>query len=226
MSQGPLLLAGSGEFTDAMRDIDRYFLRPIHNPMVAIIPTAAGQERKWWKWVDDGTRYYEKLGISSIGIPLRTPSDAKKQSVIDVLGKANAYYFSGGDPGYVLSTIQDSPAWETIYSRFREGAALAGSSAGAMLLGSWIPANIRSVFFQDGKGPGWTKALGLVPYTIWPHFDWGLKTFKDKIERSMNEAPEEVKTNWLGIDENTAVIWNGNEKPVVIGRGKAHWGKI
>ena len=58
MTQGPLLLAGSGEFTDAMTDIDRYFLQPIQNPLVAIIPTAAGRERKWWKWAEDGTRHY------------------------------------------------------------------------------------------------------------------------------------------------------------------------
>ena len=122
--------------------------------------------------------------------------------------------------------MQDSPAWEVIHSRFLQGAALAGSSAGAMLLGSWIPANIRSVFFQNGKGPGWTKSLGLVPYTIWPHFDWGLKTFKDKIARAMDEAPGDVGKNWLGIDEDTAVIWNRETNPVVMGRGKAHWGKV
>ena len=224
MGNGPLLLAGSGEFTDSMIDVDRFWLRNIKNSNVAIIPTAAGQEHDWWKWVTDGIAHYKKLDIPAFGIKIQNKHDTGDSTVLTSLHNANVFYFSGGDPGYVLSVMKDSPAWDIIMKKFRSGGALAGSSAGAMMLGSWIPANIRGVLEQGGKEAQWTKAMGLVPYIIWPHFDWGLRMFGNKIEKLMNEG--DSKSKWLGIDEDTAVIWEIGNEPITRGRGKAHWGKV
>ncbi len=221
MSKGPLLLAGSGEFTDAMIDVDRFFLRTIKNPVVAIVPTAAGQEPDWWKWAENGVAHYKKLDIPAFGVRLQTKEDANLPSIIDELNSANVYYFSGGDPRYVLSVINNSAAWKTIYSRFQNGSALAGSSAGAMFLGSWIPSNIKESL-EHGKRATWIKALNLVPYIIWPHFDWGFRMFGNKITTLMEEGQK--KSPWLGIDEDTAVIWKSTDKPLVMGQGKAHTG--
>ena len=223
MTKGPLLLAGSGEFTDMMTDVDRYWLRNIKNPAVAIIPTAAGQEHDWWKWATNGIAHYKKLGIPAVGVAIRTKDDAKNPSITADLTKANVYYFSGGDPTYVLSVMKNSPAWKTILSRFSQGAALAGSSAGAMMLGSYIPRDIRSAL-EQGAQTTWVKALGMVPYIIWPHFDWGLRSFGSKIEQLMEKGAR--KSRWLGIDENTGVIWENGQDAIVRGRGLAHWGKI
>jgi len=68
--------------------------------------------------------------------------------------------------------------------------------------------------------------MGVVPYTIWPHFDSMLKEFREKWNEAMDRAPEDVKTRWLGIDEDTAVIFEPGKKPRVLGKGKAHWGRI
>ncbi len=221
MAHGTLLLAGSGEFTDAMIKVDRYLFRDIKNPAIAIIPTAAGQETDWLKWVEYGKIHFKKLGMHAYGVSLRKKSDASKPSVIADIAKANAFYFSGGDPAYVLSVMKKSPAWNTVYRKFQEGAVLAGSSAGAMFMGSWIPSNIRGVLEDGTKEPQWEKALGLVPYMIWPHYDWGRRTFGDKITRLIEAGQK--KSSWLGIDEDTAVIWESGKKPRVMGSGTAHW---
>lgn len=222
MNKGPLLLAGSGEFTPAMLDVDTYWLRNIKNQTVAVIPTAAGREHDWWKWSTDGIAHYKKLNISAFGVKIQKAEDANDESIVKELERANVYYFSGGDPGYLLSVMKDSKAWKTIYERFTGGAALAGSSAGAMMLGSFIPENIRGVLEQGANKAFWKPAMNMVPYIIWPHYDWGFRMFGNKITKLMNEGAE--KSPWLGIDENTAVIWEGFGKPIVKGKGQAHWG--
>lgn len=222
MSKGPLLLAGSGEFTDAMTDMDRRFMQSIEKPIVAAIPTAAGKEADWWKWATQAEKYYSKNDIPSFGIKIRTQQDANDPAIIDELAKANVFYFSGGDPGYVLSVMEDSKAWKYIYSRFLEGAALAGSSAGAMFMGSFIPSDIRGMV-EKGEKITWTKALGLVPYIIWPHYDWVLQSFGNKIMKLMENGAVQSKS--LGIDEDTAVLWEDGKNPVILGRGQAHWKK-
>lgn len=222
MAKGPLLLAGSGEFTDDMSDVDRRFMQSISKPVVAVIPTAAGRESDWWKWAVQAEKYYTKNNISSVGVKIRTHKDANDPAIVNSLTKANVFYFSGGDPRYVLSVMEGSKAWDYIYSRFLGGAALAGSSAGAMFMGSFIPSDIRGMV-ESGKQIEWTKALGLVPYIIWPHYDWALKSFGDKITRLMENGATQSKS--LGIDEDTAVLWKEGKNPAVLGRGQAHWEK-
>ena len=62
---GKLLLAGSGEFTDSMNQIDEDIIGVIDNPRVMIIPAAAGKESDYHKWIDDGISHFEKIGIDS-----------------------------------------------------------------------------------------------------------------------------------------------------------------
>jgi cyanophycinase-like exopeptidase len=82
-----------------------------------------------------------------------------------------------------------------------EGAALAGSSAGAMALCSHtlIRASWPNRF---NRRPA--DALGLVPgAAVLPHYD----TFGHKwIESAQRELPGVIL---LGIDERTAAVWNG-----------------
>jgi cyanophycinase len=224
MKIGLLILAGSGEFTDAMLETDRYITGKIPSPNVAIIPTAAGKEHDWWKWADMGIRHYASLGVSAFGVAIRAKKDAETPSVLSGLEKANMFYFSGGDPGYVLSVLSGSPAWKIILRKFHQGAALAGSSAGAMMMGSWVLSNIYSVWDKGENAYKWDRALNLVPFTVWPHFDFAMRQFPEKIKSTMEHAPADAKTQWLGIDEDTAVIWEDGREPYVRGNGKAHWG--
>lgn len=226
MTTGTLVLAGSGEFTDAMLETDRAIFSGIKKPVVAILPTAAGQEKDWWKWVDMGVAHYKKLGIEAYGVRLQNKKDTDDPDIVKDLSRATAFYFSGGDPGYVLGVMKNSSAWNYIHKRYTEGALLAGSSAGAMLMGSWILSNIYSVFDQGNTKYEWTEALNLVPYTIWPHFDFAMREFPDKIKQSMKTAPPDAKKNWLGIDEDTAVIFRQPGNPETVGTGTAHWGKL
>ncbi len=218
-----LVLLGSGEFTPAMKEIDQMIAKDIAPPNVAILPTAAGKEGDWWKWVDQGVAHFAAINISAFGVAIRTKEDAHKKEIISSLQQATIIYISGGDPGYLLSVLTDSPAWDAIHKKYLSGTPLVGSSAGAMILGSHLVSNIYQVFDGGEKTVRWVPAFGLVPHTIWPHFDYIMREDQKKFDELMAHAPATVTSDWLGIDENTAVIWNNREKPVTLGKGRAHW---
>jgi len=199
-----IALLGSGEFTEAMEEIDRFVLKGVENPIVAIVPLAAKKEADYRKWVEMGERHFEKLGMEAYGA-----------ETAEELKRANVVYFSGGDPGYLLEQVKGE-IWEEAIKK----QVICGSSAGAMLLGEWMSANIYAVIDNGEKKLQWEKAMGAVPYTVWPHFDWALREIPEKIKEFLDQAP---KSDWLGIDEDTAVIFPSR---IVLGRGVAHWCKI
>lgn len=201
-----IALLGSGEFTEAMEEVDRFIFRDLKRPVIAIVPLAAKKESDYWKWVEMGEKHFKKLGVEAYGA-----------ETAEELVKANVVYFSGGDPGHLLEQVKGE-----IWNEAKKKQVVCGSSAGAMLLGEWMLANIYAVVDEGEKKLQWEKAMEVVPYTIWPHFDWALREMPEKMKEFINKAP---KGDWLGIDEDTAVIFEG--KPFFAkatkGKGVAHW---
>ena len=220
MNQKVLVLAGSGEFTKSMEETDKFLLSQIENPVVAIIPTAAGQEDDYFKWIDNGVTHFQKLGAEVFGVHLLERKDAESDEKVAELSRANFYYFSGGDPGYLLDSLKNTKVWQLIVERYNSGdAILAGSSAGAMVMGKKVIARIYR-FFRTGELPEWEDGLGLVDFAVIPHFD---KLSEDMSEEHIRELktriPPDVKI--IGIDEDTAFIkidanWQ------TLGKGKVH----
>lgn len=210
-----IVLVGSGEFTPAMVEVDKYILRDVGKPVVAIVPTAAGQEVDWWKWVDMGVAHFARLRIEAYGVDVRNREDAMTKHV----GEANVVYFSGGDPGYLVGVIKDTPLWKEIEPK----QVIVGSSAGAMLLGKWVLGNIYPVFEQGATKLEWLPATGMTKYTVWPHFDYVVREEGKRWKWLVERMPVEVRKTSIGIDEDTTIVLDEGVEPIVMGRGKAHW---
>ncbi len=214
-----LALIGSGEFTDAMIETDRFLLAQIKDPVVVIIPTAAGQEDDYEKWITDGIKHFEKLGAKAFGTHILNTNDANDPEILAQLNRANFFYFSGGDPGYLLDVMKGSEAWNLILEKYNNGSVLAGSSAGAMVMGKKVMARIYN-YFKSGNMSEWEEGLNLVDFGIIPHFD---KFFEDLNENQVVDLKMKLPTNIeiVGIDEDTSYIRLGN-KWQDMGRGNIH----
>lgn len=219
MTRGPLVLCGSGEFTRAMAEVDRGILAEIgsRRVRVAIVPTAAGLEDTPRSWIEMGAAHFAALGAETTGVMVLNRGDAEDPRHSASIANADWIYFSGGKPGYVVETLTGTPFWSAVLARHREGAVLAGSSAGAMMLGS------RTFHFPDGvdatgvpRRVAVRDALGLLPgIFVAPHFD---------------AVPVAWWRGWadiwpeghrmLGIDEDTAIVERA-EGWSVVGRGRA-----
>lgn len=210
------VLYGSGEFTSAVNDIDAYIIAT-HKPRnVAVIPAAAGKEHDSSKWLAMAESHFAELNLKVIPVPIYTPADANNQQLVGLLVDADWIFFSGGDPGYLLEVLTDSLLWQMVLERRLKGALITGSSAGAMVLGSYVLSNPLKALFS-GSSALWKPGLGLIDYTIFPHFN-AMQKFKLVFNSVVSCSPKAVKSSWLGIDENTAIILSDNKEPVILGQ--------
>lgn len=210
--RGAIALVGSGEYLPVMDEIDRALLATLPpRALVALLPTASGLEPgSPERWNALGERHFAALGAPTLPLRLLRRDDAYDEMILAELQKARFFYFSGGNPTHVIETLHGTPAWAVIHQAITTGAAIAGCSAGAMMLGGFT---VRLRDTRAGGPPSWVPALGVVPeVAVLPHFDrfasrWGWET----IGRLANEAPDGLTV--LGIDEDTALIRLRPEEP-------------
>src|SRR5581483_6233077 len=141
------------------------------------------------------------LGAAVSACALNTRAHADDPRVIEQIAAANFVYFSGGKPGWLLSTLLGTGAWAAVRSVYERGGVLAGCSAGAMILGSHLIApRLRLGWPWD-----FVEAFGLVPSsTIIPHYDAGAARLAGLLARSL---PAGVAL--IGVDEQTALVSDG-----------------
>ena len=221
MKRGRLILVGSGEFTSAMDDLDREILAGIARPRarVAIVPTASGLEDTPESWVELGKTHFTALGADVVPVMVLCRDDARERRWIDALRDVDWIYFSGGRPQHAINVLAGTPFWEEVVRRHRSGAVLAGSSAGAMMLGekSYAPDDFdaaglpQRVSVRDGLG-----VLG--GHFVVPHFDLLTQLPPERVQAWIAVWPEGLRG--IGIDEDTAVV-EGAEGWTVRGRGRA-----
>jgi cyanophycinase-like exopeptidase len=164
------------------------------------IPTAAAPEgeRSLRRWLDLGAAQAERLGVEQIPVVVRDRAEADSPDLVAAIAGAGLIYLSGGSPTFLAQTLRGSLAWDAILAAWRAGSALAGCSAGAIALTSWVPfmrAPLRS------PDPG----LGVLPgLRVLPHFDKMITWVPDLLTRARAQASE--GTVVLGIDEDTAMV--------------------
>jgi cyanophycinase len=198
-----------------METTDRYLLTTRGGSaapaQVVLIPTASGLEPGMpERWNSQGTQHFMALGAAVTALPLITRDDAHDPTITAALATADYYYFSGGNPEYLIDTLRDTPSWEIMRARYQQGAVLAGCSAGAMMLGT---ATVRIRTIIEGKTPAWTSALNVVPgIVVMPHFDRIVTSFGlERFQQLLALVPPELTL--LGIDEDTALIWDAQPTP-------------
>jgi cyanophycinase len=197
MTPGPIALVGSGEFLPAMEPVDAALLdgRP---PRAVFLPTAAGLEGpdRVDYWVRLGTEHYRRLGVEPVPLRVLDRADADDPENTAPFKGAGIVYLSGGNPGYLADTLRDTIVLDALLGAWRDGAALAGCSAGACALTA-LAFDTRDGAFRPG--------LAVVPqFVVLPHFDQIEGWSPGIVDRSL--AQLEPGQTLVGIDEETALV--------------------
>jgi len=203
---GPLALVGGGEWREGCT-FDRTLLSDAGNPEVLVLPTAAAYEHPD-RAVEWAVRYFAGLGATAKGLMLLHRREAEDAEMAAVVRAARFIYLGGGSPMHLRSVLKDSLVWTALVEAWEDGAVLAGSSAGAMVLCDPM---------VDPRGGAFTLGLGLLPQlAIIPHHDtWS----EEKAKRTFSLAPPTLPV--IGIDEQTAIIRHPDASWTVEGAGKA-----
>lgn len=211
---GLIALLGSGEYLPVVDPIDRRLLSSTGkaHPRVVCLPTAAGQEGpvSVGRWMGMGVAHFARLGAEVQALEVIDRASADSAAHADAVRAADLIYFSGGNPRYTHATLDGTAVWAAVGEARARGAALAGCSAGAMILGGWIPERFS-------LNPHFMAAFGLLPNcVVLPHFD--------RLP-ARNVAVATIRKNLhpdayaLGIEENTALVGRPGDGWEVMGVG-------
>lgn len=206
---GYLVLEGGAEFGGRMRDPD---LRAIElaggfDAPIRIIPTAAAPDNNHQRAGNNGIRWFQSLGAKDVtSVSLLSKIRAEDKNIAQTLREAKLIYILGGFTHYLGQTLKGSLAWDAVLEAYQNGAVIAGSSAGAMVM---------CQFYYDPSGKRVHEGLNLLPNSIFlPHHN----TFgKNWVPQLLKKHP---KATLIGIDEQSGMINDGeNNAWNVYGRG-------
>src|SRR2546421_4463570 len=202
---GTLALVGGAEWREGCRKFDAALLEAAGTDEVLVLPTAAAFENPR-RAVETARRYFEDLGANVSGLMVLGRTEAEDGTNAAVVRGSRFVYIGGGSPMHLLSVLKGSRLWESLLQAWRDGAVLAASSAGAMVLCDPM---------VDPRGGAYTVGLGLVAnLSVFPHHETSPAHLK---ERSIELRPEGATL--VGIDEQTALIRDPDGTWRVAGQG-------
>jgi cyanophycinase len=207
---GFILLAGGAEFGGRMAEPDRraMALAGGKSAPVRILPTAAAPDDNHERAGSNGLRWFRKLGALDVQItPVIDYTSANASHLADELRSARLIYLLGGFPAYLAQTLWGSLCWQAALAAYKSGAVIAGSSAGAMVLCQHL---------YDPYSGTILPGLNLLPGTCFlaHHNSFG-KHWAGQLTQLLPD------TILIGVDEQTAIINDGEHGWSVSGAGKA-----
>jgi cyanophycinase len=149
-SSGTLALVGGAEWT-AGCDFDAELWEASGRSEILILPTAAAYEHPD-RAVGRAVEHFATFGARARGLDVLARGDADDEMLAAEVRQARFIYLSGGSPLHLRSVFKDSRVWAALVAAWGAGAVLAGSAAGAMVLGDPM---------VDPRGGALTLGLGL-----------------------------------------------------------------
>ena len=142
---------------------------------------------------ENGRRHFNRLGARADKVMIVDAETANQRDLANPVEKFQLVYLTSGDPIYLLETLRGSRTWDSIQTIYLRGGVVAGSSAGAMVLGA-----------QVWRFDGWTPGLGLAPnLAVLPHH----ATLAARWNAPAMAAALPPGVTLVGIDEATGLLW-------------------
>jgi cyanophycinase len=202
---GPLAFVGGGEWQEGC-SFDADLLAASGGEEVVVLPTAAAYEHPG-RVVERATAWFEGLGARVRGLSVLRRSEAMADDVVAAVRGSRFIYLADGSPLHLRSVLKESPLWDALVTAWQEGAVVAGSGAGAMVLGDPM---------VDPRGGAFTVGLGLIEWlAVVPHHEaWSPEQAKRTIDLAETGLPI------VGIDSGTALLRASDGGWTVAGGGQ------
>ncbi len=198
---------------------------------IAVIPAASGNPQRAAEFAAAALKQHgADAFIIPLSIkyaekdPLKGPHIIQKDSHwLAQLRQAKGIYFTGGDQAKITAALrqengQASPMLETIWSIYRQGGVIAGTSAGAAIMSTTMFNNAKGVLdtlklgVKDGDEIA--EGLGFVGPQVF--IDQHL-IIRGRFARMLPVMRHKAYPLGLGIDENTALLVRQQNEVEIIG---------
>jgi cyanophycinase len=215
VSDGTVIVIGGAE--DKIRDriiLNRFVsLAGGEDAVVAVISTASSLG------TEAGERYrqiFTELGVRTIRtLHAMTRGQANDETFARAVRDATGVFLTGGNQLRLSSTIGGTRLAEAILERFRHGAVVAGTSAGASAMSTHMIAFGASGATPKQRMAALAAGLGVLPGVIVDqHFQQ-----RNRLGRLLSLIAQNPSLLGLGVDEDTAGVVGPDHVLEVIGRG-------
>lgn len=209
--RGQLVIIGGAEDKEGDCKILREFVRRAGGVKARIVIMTAATELPR-EVGENYIRVFERLGVEDARIvDTVTREDTTSSSALEAIEKATGVFFTGGDQARITDILKDSELDAAIHKRYSEGIVVGGTSAGAavmpdvMIVEGDSETNPRVEVVKMGPGMGFLPGV-----VIDQHFSQ-----RGRLGRLLSALAQQPAVMGFGIDENTAIVVNGNEFEVV-----------
>jgi cyanophycinase len=206
---GYLLLEGGAEFGGLMfePDLSAIELAGGFGAPICIIPTAAAPDNNHKRAGNNGVRWFKSLGAKNVfTVDVIDTVTANDESLAASIRNSRLIYLLGGFPRYLGETLANSICWQAALDAYKEGAVIAGSSAGAMVL---------CEHYYDPSERKLMNGLNLISNAcILPHHNTFGKNWVKPLTQLLPNA------TFIGIEEQTGILNDKNGEWHVYGARK------
>ncbi len=213
MDRGPIMAIGGAEdkLDDKLILSTFVQLSGGRAARIVVVPTASSIEAA-------GVRYkaiFLGLGAQSAEVVyIADRQDANGDAPLELMQEATGIFLTGGNQMRLSTILGGTRAAELIRRRNAEGAIVAGTSAGASILSSYMVA-----FGASGETPKQRMAQIVAGFSLAPDLiiDQHFRQ-RDRIGRMLSLVAANPGLLGVGVDEDTAVLINNDRVLEVIGR--------
>jgi cyanophycinase len=212
--KGPLVIIGGAEDREGDCLVLREFVRRAGGVQaeIAVLTAATSMPREVG---EDYIRAFTKIGAANVQvIDTEYAEDANRPEAIEKIKQATGIFFTGGEQARIIELIKGSKLDEAIRARHAQGVVIGGTSAGAammpdeMIVEGDSATNARVDVVDLGPGMGFLPGIA-----VDQHFSQ-----RGRLGRLISALVQQPAIVGIGIDEDTAVIVDGDELEVV-GKG-------
>lgn len=205
---GYLLLEGGAEFGGSMSEPDlcAITLAGGLDAPICILPTAAAPDQNHKRAGGNGVRWFKSLGAKNVvSVDVIDKKSANDEKLANSIRNAKLIYLLGGFPRHLGETLSSSTCWQATLEAHSNGAVIAGSSAGAMVL---------CEYYFDPMDKQLLRGLNLISNAcVLPHHNKYGKAWEMQVRQVLPDA------TLLGLDERTGMINDADGQWNVYGAG-------
>lgn len=155
---------------------------------------------------------FEQLGAAEVGVlDVDTRLQADDRMLARLLADATGIFFTGGDQLRITSIIGGTELYHQLHRAYQQGTVIAGTSAGASVMSSTMIVEGRGEEQPRPLAARLAPGFGLVPdVVIDQHF-----AQRGRLGRLLAAIAQNPHVLGIGIDENTAMLVDGQEFTVI-----------
>lgn len=213
-----LIIIGGAEDKEHDKEILKYIVSLVDvSKDQIVVATVASEEPK--KAREKYNKVFKELGVANLKtLNIDKRLDAFDQKNIELIKTADLIFFTGGDQLRITSILGGTPIYDEMKRASKRECYFVGTSAGAsvmsttMIIGGKDEDSPRKCTIKMAPG------LGLIDEVIIDqHFSQ-----RGRIGRLLAAVAQNPQILGIGIDEDTAIVVNKENKLKVIGNGSVY----